>query len=79
MVRQVIDSSFSDERLLVIGRIAQTLLELAVDIDRVGTAEADDLLDQFKSVANLIINDLNLMITRVDGPEFECRVIPRMP
>jgi len=79
MVPQVSDASFSDERLLVIGRIAQTLLELAVDVDRVAPSEVENLLDQFKSVATLIVNDLNFEISRVDGPELECRVIPRLP
>lgn len=79
MVRGVSDASFSDQRLQIINRVAQTLLELAVDIDRVDPVEKADLLDQFKEVSTLIINDLNLVITRVDGPEYECRVIPNLP
>lgn len=79
MVRAVNTTGFPDQRLKVISRIAQTLLELAVDPEVVSPAEKDDLLDQFKSVAELVVNDLNLEITKCEGPELECRIIPYLP
>jgi len=43
------------------------------------TDETIELFDHFKTVGNLIVNDLNLVVVKAEGPEVEARLIPIMP
>jgi hypothetical protein len=78
MVRHVSEEQNSTVRLAIINRIAKTLLDLASD-STMSTDETIELFDHFKTVGNLIVNDLNLVVVKAEGPEVEARLIPIMP
>lgn len=78
MVRHVSEEESAIIRLAIINRIAKTLLFLASD-SSMSTDEQLDLFDHFKTVGNMIINDLNLVVVKAEGPEVEARLIPQMP
>jgi hypothetical protein len=78
MVRCVDGTDLATTRLVIINRIAQTLFELAVG-DDLSNHEQMEMFDHFKTVGTLIVNDLNMVITKTEGPEVEARLIPYLP
>lgn len=57
----------ADARLWIINRIAETLVDLAEDDDEDNPVDLEELTDQMRNVAEIIIESINLQVVESDG------------
>lgn len=57
----------ADARLWIINRLAETLVDLAEDDEDDAVVDLEELTDQMRNVAEILIESINLVVTGSDG------------
>lgn len=64
----------AEARLWVVNKLAEVLTDLADDPDEPGEIDLEELHDQMKNVANLLLESLNFEIKSVEDGVATCLV-----
>jgi hypothetical protein len=64
----------AEARLWVVNKLAEVLTDLADDPDEPGEVDLEELHDQMKNVANLLLESLNFEIKSVEDGVATCLV-----